>query len=366
MNDSYGGPEFSYGDTGGGPRRSRRLRWGLPLAVAAIAGAVAGGAGVYAATSGPATMTTAQIARATDPGLVDVVSTLGYQGGSSAGTGLVLTPGGEVLTNNHVIRGATSIKVTDVGNGRTYKATVAGYNASADIAVLRLQGASGLKTVTLGDSSAVKAGDRVVGLGNAGGKGGIPSVAPGTVTALGQSVTASDQAAGTSEQLAGLIGTNADIQPGDSGGPLVNSHGQVVGIDTAGASGIQLTSRTGGTQAFAIPINRASAIASQIEAGRRSATVHIGTTAFLGVAVRSSGDGGVGVAGVVPSSPAAAAGLHAGDQITAIGGRSVTSPTGVQDALAAHHPGDRVGVSWLSQAGQPHTATVTLTTGPAA
>ena len=145
-----------------------------------------------------------------DPALVDVVSTEGDQGAIAAGTGIVLTSNGTVLTNNHVIRGATSIKVTDVGNGRTYTAKVVGYDATKDVAVIQLQNASGLTTASLGDSSSVQSGDSVTALGNAGGKGGTPSVAAGTVTALNQAITASDEGSGVnSEQLTGLIETNA-------------------------------------------------------------------------------------------------------------------------------------------------------------
>ncbi len=170
------------------------------------------------------------------PGLVDVNSTLGYEGASGAGTGIVLTSTGEILTNNHVIDGATSISVTDVGNGKTYKATVVGYDKSHDIAVLQLQGASGLKTAKIGDSSKATVGESVVAIGNAGGTGGTPSAAGGSIIALNQQITASDELGGASEQLTGLIEVNADVQPGDSGGSLVNSAGQVIGIDTA-ASG---------------------------------------------------------------------------------------------------------------------------------
>jgi S1-C subfamily serine protease len=337
---------------------------------------VALGGTAHAVGGSAGTLTTSQITAATDPGLVDVISTLGYRHGIAEGTGLVLTPTGEVLTNNHVIEGATSIKVTDVGNGRSYAATVAGYDTGADIAVLQLRNASGLKTASPGNSSSVAVGDSVVAIGNAGGKGGTPSAVTGKITALGQSITATDSASGTSEQLTGLIESNANIQPGDSGGPLVNSHGQVIGINTAGSSGFQLSSQRASTQAFAIPINTAVSLAAAIEAGRGSATVHIGSTAFLGVEVVPAGAGfggfpggassGVIIAGVVPGSPAASAGLHAGDQIAAVSGRGVTSPMSLQDALAGHHPGDKVTITWLDQAGGAHTATVTLATGPAA
>jgi len=281
-----------------------------------------------------------------------------------------------------VIDGATAIKVTDVGNGKTYTATVVGYDASHDVAVLQLQDASDLTVASLGDSSSVQVGDDVVALGNAGGTGGTPSVAAGKVTALNQSITASDDLSGSSEQLTGLIETNANIQPGDSGGSLVNSYGQVIGMDTA-ASGSQGSS--GGSQsaeqAFAIPINDALSIAKQIEAGNASGDVHIGATAFLGVEIGSSssnagsGSGnsgsqgtmsGVSISGALSGSPAANAGLGAGDTITAIGGRSVSSPEDISHVLVKYHPGDSISISWADSSGGSHTSTVTLASGPAA
>ena len=223
-------------------RPSKRRRYSR-VAVAAAAAFVVAGAGTAwglsasgALASAGTPLTTSQIAAKTDPGLVDVVSSLGYQGAEAAGTGLVLNSTGEILTNDHVIDGATSIKVTDIGNGHTYTASVVGYDKTRDVAVIQLKNASGLTTVTLGDSSQVKSGDKVVALGNAGGKGGTPSVAPGHVTALGQAITASDEGGGSSEHLTGMIETNAPIQPGDSGGALVNTAGQVVGINTAASS----------------------------------------------------------------------------------------------------------------------------------
>ncbi len=199
------------------------------------------------------------IASKVDPGLVDVNTTLGYQQEEAAGTGIVLTSNGVVLTNNHVIDGATSISVTDVGSHKTYTASVVGYDRTKDIAVLQLNNASGLQTATIGNSSNASVGEQVVGIGNAGGTGGTPSAAGGTVTALNQSITASDEGDGTSEQLSGLIQTNADIQPGDSGGALVNTSGQVLGVDTAASDGysFQYNGQSTGDQGFAIPINTA-------------------------------------------------------------------------------------------------------------
>jgi S1-C subfamily serine protease len=338
-------------------------------------------------------LSTSQIASRVDPGLVDVVSTDGDEQATSYGTGIVLTSNGEILTNNHVIEGATSIKVTDIGNGKTYTAAVVGYDATQDVAVIQLQKASGLTIASLGNSSSVQTGGTVVALGNAEGKGGTPSVATGTVTALNQSITASDELSGVNEQLTGLIEDNADIQPGDSGGSLVNSYGEVIGMDTAASSGYSFQSpsgqgSTGAEQAYAIPINEALSLAKQIEAGTTSADVHIGETAFLGVEIQpasqssgSSGFGGFGgfggsgnqststgvtVAGALAGSPAATAGLAEGDEITALGGQSVSTAEDVAHALVKYHPGDSISITWVNQSGQSQTANLTLATGPAA
>jgi S1-C subfamily serine protease len=304
-------------------------------------------------------------------GLVDVNTVLAYQGAEAAGTGIVLTAGGEVLTNNHVVQGATEITVTDIGNGRTYPATVVGYDRSHDIAVLHLQGASGLATATIGDSDRVAVGDAVLGIGNAGGAGGAPSVAPGTVTALDQTITAADQSGANAQQLSGLIQVDATIQPGDSGGPLVNATGQVVGVDTAASTSGDHLNRRGGTAGgqaaatvgFAIPINDALAIADEIESGAGSSTVHIGQSAMLGVSAGDTGQGAV-VGQVLSGGPAAKVGLAAGDVITSVDGRAVGAAADLTGTLDQHHPGDTVTVTWLDQAQRQHTGKVALAAGP--
>jgi S1-C subfamily serine protease len=378
------------------PPRRHRGRHALGLTATAVV-ALAAGAGVGIAlsngspASGGATATsktvlsTSQIAARVDPGVVDVTSTLGYQNATAKGTGIVLTSNGEILTNNHVVEGATSVSVTDIGNGKTYKATVVGYDESQDIAVLQLSGASGLTTASTGNSSTIQVGDKVVALGNAGGLGGTPSVAAGTVTALNQAITASDEASGTTEQLSGMIETDADIESGDSGGPLVNEYGQVIGMDTAASSGFQFGNGYGGysygngggssnsgqestTQGFSIPINTALSLASQIQAGHASSTVHIGETAFLGVEIASSNSqnsSGVEIAGAAPGTPAARAGLGAGDVITSVSGHTVSSATGIQQVLQSYHPGNKVSVTWTDGYGQSHTTAMTLASGPA-
>jgi S1-C subfamily serine protease len=481
-----GGGHWSGGNWGGSSaypepnRRKRRVRRGMAfgaagLAIAAVtvgsyAAAQGGGSTTgHATTSSNTTLTTAQIAAKVDPGLVDVISTLGDQSATAEGTGIVLTSTGEVLTNNHVIDGATSVKVVDIGNGKTYTATVVGYDPTKDVAVLKLQNASGLQTAPLGNSSSVSVGQNVTALGNAEGKGGTPAVATGQVTALGQSITASDEGSSNSENLTGMIQSNAPIQPGDSGGSLVNSSGQVIGMDTAASSasdspssqadtpgasdgsgsgtGSSGSGTTTATQAFSIPINTAEAVANEIVAGDASSTVHIGATGFLGIEVApadssstsgsaagGSGDGGFGstggssdggfgstggygdggygstggygdggygstggygdggfgstggssdggfgstggtgtttsgatVEGTLSGSPAAAAGLAAGDVITSVAGQTVTSPTQISSILSSDHPGDKVTVTWTDTSGTTQTATITLASGPAA
>jgi S1-C subfamily serine protease len=388
----------------------------IGAAVGGVINSVHPGSSTVATATSKTTLTASQIASRVDPGLVDVVSTDGDEQATSEGTGIVLTSNGEILTNNHVIEGATSIKVTDIGNGKSYTAQVVGYDASSDVAVIQLQNASGLTVASLGNSDSVAVGAGVVALGNAEGKGGTPSTASGTVTALNQSITASDELSSTTEQLTGLIQSNAPIEPGDSGGSLVNAYGEVIGMDTAASSsytfqGQSESGDSGATEAFSIPINNALTIARQIEAGTGSTTVHIGATAFLGVSVvtdNSSDEGGLGsggsgsggygsggyggygsggygsgstgsgstgsgattsgaeLQGVVSGDPAAKAGLAGGDTITSLGGQTVSSYSDIAKILVKYHPGDSLQIGWVDQEGTSHTATLTLTSGPAA
>jgi S1-C subfamily serine protease len=314
------------------------------------------------------------------PGVVDVYSELGYQNARGAGTGIVLTSDGEVLTNNHVINGATAIRVSDLGNGRTYRADVVGYDRTKDVAVLRLRGASGLPTAVLGDSSRVAVGDPVAAVGNAGGVGGAPTVSGGTVTALNRSVSPTDELTGSVERLTGLIQVAANVQPGDSGGPLVDREGRVIGVDTAASANYRY--QTNGGIGFAIPVNSAMAVVHQIDAGQASETVHVGPTGILGVSVLGapvrrlspdSADGdrpfsgtGVAVAGVQSGSPAEQAGLGRGDMIVALDGLAVDSPTTLTNLLVRHHPGDQVTLQWVDSSGERRTATATLVPGPPA
>lgn len=309
-------------------------------------------------------------AAAVSKGLVDVNTTIGYDGAQGAGTGIVLSTDGLVLTNHHVIAGATAISVTAIGNGRTYDATVLGYDSTHDVAVLRLEGASGLTVAPLGSSSTVQVGDAVVAVGNAGGVGGTPTPVAGTVRALDQQITVQDELDGSAHRLTGLIQVDAAIAPGDSGGAVVDADGKVVGVVTAGsAGGAAAGDSTTLVDGFAIPIDQARSIAQQIIDGRSSSTVHIGGTAFLGVQLaagspRGTAATGAQVARVVTGSAAERAGIKEGDVLTAVDGRSVTSPESLRTAVAAHRPGDTVKVAWTDAAGKRHSASVRLGSGP--
>ncbi|MBV9099536.1 MAG: trypsin-like peptidase domain-containing protein [Candidatus Dormibacteraeota bacterium] len=300
-----------------------------------------------------------------DQAVVDITATLSGGRGTVAGTGMVITPSGEVLTNNHVIAGTTSITVQIDGQGTVYHATVLGDDPAADVALLQISGVSGLRTVTVGDSSSVSAGESIAALGNALGQGGTPAEVPGTVTGTGQTITASDST-GTSETLNGLIQIDAGIVPGDSGGPVIDAAGHVVGMVTAGSSsgGPQPDATTTG---FAIPVNSAMAVVAQIQSGTATTAVHIGGDGpFLGVAVSARGVAadGATVVGMQPGSPAASAGLVAGDVITSVEGIPVGSVQDLNTAMQRLSAGQTVTVVWHDATGAQHSARVALASGP--
>jgi len=289
-----------------------------------------------------------------------VASPTGTTTATVAGTGMIITSSGEVLTNNHVIDDTVNITAQVDGTGPTYKVVVIGYDAADDVALVKLQGASGLPTVPLGDSSNLSVGDQLTVIGNALGRGGTPAEVAGVVGQLDQTVTASDES-GDQETLTGMIQVQANIQPGDSGGPEINADGQVIGMTTAGQeaniSGRQSTTATTG---YAIPINKAMQIVNEIRAGGGT-NVHIGYAALLGVGVGTTGNQpGAFVQSVSPGSPAANAGMTAQSLITAIGGHSITSPNDLHNAMEGFSAGQSVSVTWTDQAGTSHTATVTL------
>ncbi len=361
--------------------------------------------------------TLSKVEQSVEPGLVIISSNLKYQGpgASAAATGMVISSNGLVLTNNHVINGTTGLTATVVGTNRRYNAKWLGYDKSSDVAVIQLQNASGLKTVPLGNSNSVKVGDNVVGMGNAGGTGRIQAVV-GTVTALNQSITASDQGSGASaERLTGMLQTDAQIIPGDSGGPLANLSGVVIGMDTAAST----TSTFSGQQSqqdvgFAIPINKAMGIARQIISGQSSSSVHVGSSGFVGVLVPGGKNGtqstvsspraqlrqqeqaqaangplqpatnnclasnqqagvptkvapvstGTLVLGSLCRTPAAQVGLVPGDVIIRVNSQPVSSPASLMNILQSVKSGSTVRLTWVTTSGQTETRPLTLAAAP--
>src|SRR5580704_17671347 len=228
------------------------------------------------------------VLRKVEPSLVIINTTLQYSSEEAAGTGMVLNSSGLILTNNHVIENATKITATSVATGKTYPAKVVGYDVTGDVAEIQLQGASGLRPITPANPATVKTGISVVAMGNAEGQSQIVP-ATGQVTGLNQTITASDQGGTvTSETLHGMIQTNADIVAGDSGGPLANAAGQVIGMDTAGNE-VTIPGQQSAS-GFAIPINTAKALASQISAGDASSTIVIGYPPFIGIYIGQGTD----------------------------------------------------------------------------
>ena len=219
---------------------------GTTLTVQHVTGAAPRATGMPrdAAVDRPTAMNDEAVYDDVEPGVVDVTASLQYLQETAKGTGFVIdAAAGLVLTNNHVIDGATSVTVTSVTSGQSYPARILGYDVTNDIALLQLRGATGLKAVTTGDSAQLRVGTPVLAIGNEAGQGGSPTVAPGVISSLGRTIVARDSSSGLTETLHGMMQTNADIRPGDSGGPLADAAGRVIGIDTAaaGASSIRAT-----------------------------------------------------------------------------------------------------------------------------
>jgi S1-C subfamily serine protease len=299
---------------------------------------------------------------ASDHGVVDINSQLN-SGSVAAGTGMIVNAAGQVLTNNHVVENANSITVQRTDDGTEYSASVVGVDPSGDIALLQLQNASGLPTISVGDSAQLKVGDRVTAVGNALGRGGSPVSTQGSITGLGQTITASDPGGANAETLNNMIQFDAQIQPGDSGGPLLNGAGQVIGMDTAGAGRVRLH-QGGSNVGFAIPINDVMAIIHDIQTGTPNPNVQQGGGAFLGVRVNdSTSPPGALVVGVDPDSPAQAVGIGPQDVIVMVGSDKVDSVNSLRAAIARHKPSDKVMVTWLDAAGQSHSAEVVLAAG---
>jgi S1-C subfamily serine protease len=289
-------------------------------------------------------------------GLVRVAATLKYAGGKAAGTGMVLTSNGEVITNHHVVEGATTIQVKVMSTGTTYRAEVIGTDAKDDVAVLQLQDAAGLATVTT-DSDGISLGDDVTAVGDAGGSTSIFSAADGTVTDTGRNITTHSADSHEAERLRGLIEISSDVISGDSGGATYDDQGEVVGMTTAASTG------PGDVVGYAIPIAKVLRIADDLEQGTVNTRYEYGTPAFLGVGL--SGDD-TQVGGVYPGTPAADAGVSAGDSVTRVGGTRVTTADALREAVRQYSPGDQVQITWVDSSGTSHIATVTLMAGPVA
>lgn len=275
---------------------------------------------------------------------------------------MVLTADGQVLTNYHVVEGSSSIKVTLADGGRTYTATVVGHDAQRDVALLQLNGASGLATVTP-DNDTLTVGAAVTMVGNANGQGYL-SAASGVVTDTSSTVTVADEANVTgSETLTGVIQTNAAAVPGDSGGPTFDAEGEVTGMTTAGSQTLGRRGRGAvTTTSFAVPIDTAMKVIEQIRSGKESGTVEIGGRPYLGVIL--TGDGSTQVETVPTGTAAASAGVKAGATITSIAGEKTTTQAALKAVLDGLDAGQSVAVTWTDAAGTSHRATVKLGTNP--
>jgi putative serine protease PepD len=274
-----------------------------------------------------------------EPSVV-AIAVRGASGGGE-GTGIILTPGGEVLTNAHVAEGARSIRVTLFGENDSRAAEVVGLDSNNDLALLRIPGAHGLPAAELGSSASLAVGDDVVAVGNALGLRGDPSVTRGIVSALGRSL----------DNLTGLIQTDAAINPGNSGGPLVDAGGRVVGINTAVAG------RGGQNIGFAIPIDGARPVIERLRTGAPARTA-----AFLGITTSDAEDGsrGAAVVEVTAGGPAAAAGMRAGDRIVEIAGTPVVGSSELVGILRQQlNPGQEVPVKVVRD-GAEVVLTITL------
>lgn len=352
-------------DRGKGRRRPRLLIYLLVAAIAAGLGVVA--AVTLTQQDDPAPASThldqARVERELTPGLVDLRANLQYSHEVSVDTGIIVSADGLVLTSNNDITGATSVTATLVSSGQTYTARVLGYDATQDVALLKLEGAAHLPAVTLGNSSQVTIGMPVLALGNAEGQGGVTPAA-GVITALNRSINSGDGDQGLAPQnLRGMQQTSAHVGPGDDGGPLADSDGRVIGMITTANT----PSGQASTVGFAIPINTAMAIAHEISNGQASSTVYLGEPGFLGVQVKagtSQAPSGALIADVIGGTPASRAGLAAGDVITGLNGLPVTTPASLHTLLQRCHSGDVISVRWTALHGATHTTQITLGNGP--
>ncbi len=343
---SAGGPSGSSGTT---PNQQDGGSYGNPFGGTPFAGPGGSGGAPFDSSSSGTPATDSQLT-----GLVRIASTLKYQGGKAAGTGMILTSTGEVVTNHHVVEGSTRLRVTVMSSGATYTATVVGTDAQDDVAVLQLQNASGLQTVTP-DSDGIATGDAVTAVGDAGGDTSTFTAAVGKILAQDQDITTRSEPGHPGERLRGLIKISSDVMSGDSGGATYDGEGEVLGMTTAASSG------TSDVVGYAIPIARVLSIAGDLENGTQNTRYQYGSPAFLGLGLSGTG---TQVAAVYPDTPAARAGITRGDSVTRIGTTRVSTAKQLRSAVQGFAPGDRARIAWTDAAGTSHIASVTLMTGP--
>lgn len=313
----------------------------------------------------------ADVAERVSPSIVSIVTesqaTLGLRSFTQqgAGTGIIISESGYILTNRHVVDGANKVSVV-LADGTVYEEVdVVGADSVNDIAFLKIENGKDLKAATIGDSSEVEVGEKVIAIGNALGQYQT-SVTSGIISGLGRPLVAGDQASGQTEQLSNLLQTDAAINPGNSGGPLVNLDGEVIGINTAmdqEAQGV----------GFAIPINDAKGLIKSVTTTGKLSRAFLGVS-HIGVTSEVAKEYDLPVAygayvtndngeAVTAGSPAAKAGLKAGDVITKINNVRLDAKYPLLSAISAHLPGDKVSVTYLRD-GKENTVSVTLATYP--
>jgi S1-C subfamily serine protease len=255
--------------------------------------------------------------------------------GVGIGTGMIITEDGEILTNSHVVSGASEIRVRLAGESEPREVTLLAEDVGNDLAILRMSG-DGFEPVRFADPGSVRLGDQVVAIGAALGLDGDPSVTLGIVSALDRSVGQQNVF------LNGLLQTDAAISSGNSGGPLVNAAGEVVGVNTAVARDTSIFTAT--NVGFAISVGEALPV---IESLREEARGEVREEAFLGIGLEDRRDGGQGVivSGVQPGTPAETVGVMVGDLIVAVDGSTTAGSAALIAAIRDKSPGDTVTVA---------------------
>jgi S1-C subfamily serine protease len=324
-----------------------------PSTIAAAIGAliVAGGAAGFVVTGLIPDGGVAQAERAT----VALTATL-ESGAKVAGTGVILTSSGEVVTGYNVVNGAVSIAADVSGSASRYAATTFALSPTNEVAVLQLLNASGLPSASIGTSSHVKVGDHVTAIGRMARGAGTAADTQGAVVALGQTIVAADPDGASPETLQGLIAFNAPLPGNSSGGPLIDASGKLIGLQVTSA----LAAGTAG-EAFAIPIDRVLSIVHDVNTHTQAPDILEGQGAYLGIdALDGATPPGALVVAVGPGTPAEVARIAPKDVIVSIDGVGIDSVAALHAQLQRHHGGDYVVVGWIDPAGHHHIASVQL------